>query len=396
MARPLEVFPVGSKPLEDLDWTAEQREAAIQHSKSQVNIVVAGVTGSGKSTVINAMCGAVPREGQAARDGEIDLPAKEGHTLDHETQGVECYEAQTTTYETAAVCAAAGDDNRTARIYTIRVWDSPGLEDGTGRGRTYVLQLKEKCGNSIDMLLYCIDISKKRSIVPEMVPGIALVTNILGCDVWKHSMIVLTFANILENNIEEEIDQEAVLHVFLSRVHQWQENVRLALITAGVPDVIVQQIPIEPAGHYTTPHLPDRIHWLGYLWLLFISHTRDEAKLAIFVNNQHRIKNAEYLTPVDFEYLLEHCRTPPIIIDHSNAIKIGTTISVGVASVAGACAGGVTGGLLLGALTAGLGTGVGLAAGATVGAVAGPLCGVAISKLLQKKRAKVAKHNDKP
>jgi hypothetical protein len=250
----------------------------------------------------------------------------------------------------------------------------------------YVNELKATCGDNIDMLLYCIDVSKAKSIVDEMVRGLSVVTDILGSDVWRHSMIVLTFANILEENIQEEVSVEPesgqdVRHIFITRINHWQQKVRLALVEAGVPQEIAKSVPIEPAGIYTEPHLPDRIHWLGYLWLLFITYARDEAKLAILINNQHRIRNAEYLTPVTLE-------EPVIIIDkdHFAAIKIGTSVSVGVASAVGACAGGVTGSVVAGSLTAGLGTGVGLAAGAAIGAVIGPLLSLAVRKVLQKRR----------
>ena len=374
--------------LANLDWTTQQREdfdEAFQHSKSEVNIVVTGVTGSGKSTIINALCGAVPKESRStevAADGaatETELPAKEGSTLHCETDKVTSYVAQSTSCTEDGVCGPG-------RKLIVRVWDSPGLEDGTNKGRVYVNELKATCGDNIDMLLYCIDVSKAKSIVDEMVRGLRVVTDILGSDVWRHSMIVLTFANILEENIQEEVSVEPesgqdVRHIFITRINHWQQKVRLALVEAGVPQEIAKSVPIEPAGIYTEPHLPDRIHWLGYLWLLFITYARDEAKLAILINNQHRIRNAEYLTPVTLE-------EPVIIIDkdHFAAIKIGTTISVGVASAVGAFAGGVTGSVVAGSLTAGLGTGVGLAAGAAVGAVIGPLLSLAVRKVLQKRR----------
>ena len=380
MAGPLQL-------LDNLGWTDQQRaefDEALQHSKSEVNIVVTGVTGSGKSTIINALCGAVPKESAGvAPDGavlESELPAKVGSTLHYETNAVTSYVAQSTS-------GTEDDDCGAGRKFVIRVWDSPGLEDGTDNGPAYVSQLKATCGDDIDMLLYCIDVSMTRSIVEEMVPGLAVVTSILGSDVWRHSMIVLTFANTLEENIRGElsVDQKHCKDmrcIFITRINHWQQNVRLALIEAGVPEEIAKTVPIEPAGIYNEPHLPDRVHWLGYLWLLFISYARDEAKLAIIINNQHRIKNAEHLTPVTLEQ--SHCE-PYIIIDkdHLTAIK-----TVGVASAVGACAGCVAGGVVAGVLSAGLGTGVGLAAGAAVGAVIGPLVSMAVGKVLQKRRKK--------
>ena len=374
-----------SQLLATLKWTEQQKaefEAALPLAKPAINVAVTGVTGSGKSTIINALCGAVPRKAaDVDNDGKVlesILPAEEGVTLQPETQKVTSYVAQTASFS--------------GKTYTVKVWDSPGLEDGTGRGSTYMTRLRAECGDEIDMLLYCIDCSKTKCIISDMVPGMAAVTSILGRGVWEHSMIVLTFANLLEENIEELLSIEPDYgedkrHIFVSRVAHWESSVRTALVQAGVPGDMAQSLPVEPAGHYTDPYLPDRIHWLGYLWVLFLTYARDEAKLAILITNQHRIRDAKYLTPEDLLQLNGSSQTPPIVIDqdHLKAVKISTTISVGVASAVGACAGGVAGGVVLGTLTAGLGVGVGLAAGAAVGAVIGPLVGMAVNKTLKKK-----------
>lgn len=380
-----------SQLFENLNWTSEQKtefEKALPLAKQVVNVAVTGVTGSGKSTFINALCGPVPKE--SAEVSEIDgkvvesvLPVKEGVKLDPDTSGVTGYTAQTATFS--------------EKEYTVRVWDSPGLMDGSGQGSAYLSQLRAECGDDIDILLYCVDCSVTRCVVDDMAAGMELVTRNLTPAVWENAMVVLTFANTLHENIEEAVFIEPdsgqdVRHTFSSRIDHWQQNARLALAQAGVPDSIVQKIAIEPAGHYTDPCLPDRIHWLGYLWVLFLTYARDEAKLTILITNHHRIRDAQYLTPEDLLQTDTACHTQeqPIVIatNHLEAVSIGATIGVGVASAAGACVGGVAGGLVVGTLTLGMGVGAGLAAGAAVGAVVGPLVGMAIEKTLKKKQAK--------
>ena len=375
----------------NLDWTSEQKtdfEKALPLAKQAVNVAVTGVTGSGKSTIINALCGPVPRETAevSETDGKVvesALPAKEGLRLHPETPEVTSYIAKTATFS--------------GKEYTIRVWDSPGLEDGSGRGSAYLSQLRAECGDDIDVLLYCVDCSITRCVVEDIVLGMELVTRTLTPTVWENALVVLTFANTLQDNIEETVsiepgNNEDAAHIFSSRIAQWTLSVRVALARAGVPDNIVQSIAIEPAGHYTDPCLPDRIHWLGYLWVLFLACARDEAKLALLITNHHRFRDARYLTPEDLLQIGTESQTQaqPIVIatDHLQAVKIGTAVGVGVASAAGACAGGVTGGLVLGALTVGVGVGVGLVAGAAVGAVVGPLVAMAIEKNRRKKDTK--------
>ena len=370
----------------ELGWTPQQRsefEAALPLAKTEANVAVAGVTGSGKSTIINALCGAVPRETLKLDERrekvlESSLPANEGDSLCPETQGVTGYVAQTAGYS--------------GKSYSIKVWDSPGVEDGSGEGEEYMRRLKTECGEDIDMLLYCVDMSINRCVEGDLVRGMTTVTQALGVDAWTHAMVVLTFANILEENIDElSIEQnsgEDKRHIFLSRLNYWQKNVRLALIEAGIAEEIVQRIPIEPAGHYSNPYLPDRIHWLGYLWLLFLTYAQTEAKLAILITNQHRIKNASLLSPTDLHQLVgsPSPHKTPIVISKKHLIGASTAITMGVASAVGACVGGVAGGLVVGSLTLGAGVGVGLAAGAAAGAVIGPLVEMAVNKRLQKRQ----------
>lgn len=383
--------------LENLNWTPQQTadfEAAIDQSKLEANVVVAGVTGAGKSTLINALCGAVPKDTYDPDDSEpCDLPAKVGESLDSQPTNLkDGYVAQSTTWE--------GEDGET-RTYTIRVWDSQGLEDGTGSGECYLRQLKESCKDQIDVLLYCIDVSKTKGIAADMVPGIKLITDVLGGDVWTHSIVVLTFANTLVENVKEEVgvcgegeDEEStheIRRIFLSRIENWQKKVREALVEAGVPDEIARAIPIEPAGRYDSPpHLPDRIHWLGYLWLLFVCHAQDRAKFAILLNNQNRIHSAQCLTPCAIQDLLENSPTPPIIIDDTSHAFKYATLSAGAASTiaaaTGSAIGAAIGAVLLGVSTAGIGTAVGLAAGSATGYAVGLLCSVVVIKAYQEKR----------
>ena len=258
----------------------------VRESKSEANILLFGVTGTGKSTLINSLCGAVP-QASLSDPNSVELPAKVGHKLKHETLEAGSYEARATDVQLS-------DDDCTSKRFAVRVWDTPGFLDGTGKERSYVMQANVRCEDGIDLLLYCINMSKRRCIVDEMVPGMKVVTEILGQEVWKHAVIVLTFANNVKPKRRSESDAEKCQD-FLDRVGHWRIKVRQALVRAGVREGTSQSVPIEPAGHFLTPHLPDRPHWLGYLWLLVMNHARDSAKVAILLNTQDYICNSQYL-----------------------------------------------------------------------------------------------------
>ena len=101
-----------------------------QNTKGQIEILTTGRTGVGKSTLVNAIIG--------------KEAAKQGNNLHAETKNVTCYK----------MAAEEGVE--------VVVWDSPGLQDGSGNEEEYLAQLKEKCSN-VDIIIYCISLSATRS-----------------------------------------------------------------------------------------------------------------------------------------------------------------------------------------------------------------------------------------
>ena len=283
---------------------------ALSLAKKNVNVAVTGVTGAGKSTLINTLCGVVLEE-------KNERPAKEGDDLSLETREVASCVAQK---------ASLSD-----KVYTITVWDSPGLEDGTGKGVAYIQQLRKQSDGHIDILLYCVDASQSRCVADDMVPGMAVVTRTLGAEVWQHAVVVLTFANLLDKNIKEDAEKgEDTDLTFASRINRWEEKVRSALMKAGVADKTAREIPVEPAGFYdSSPSLPGRDHWLGCLWFQFLVCARDEARLAILINSQHRIRDAEHVTPEELrQQQRDGKREIPIVIDQQLVSRVGAGVDV--------------------------------------------------------------------
>ena len=278
---------VKDETLRSLGVTTEEFptfKATAEQSKSEANIVLMGKAGAGKSFLVNALCGAVVLDSF----GEASLPATEGHKLKHETSLTSCYKARETIVDVGS-----------PRKFSVVVWDSPGLFDGEGNERGYVLQVKHQCDRP-DILLYCIDMSQIRAVVGEMVQGMTLITELLGKEVWQHAIIVLTYANLVKPKQKSTTDDEK-RGDFSSTLEHWEKKIRTALLRSGVDEITAEKMVIQPAGTYTNPNLPDRQHWLGSLWLQVLQCANPPARLSILVNTQNYVNNSESLLIVDEE-----------------------------------------------------------------------------------------------
>ena len=82
------------------------------------------------------------------------------------------------------------------------VWETPGLEDGSGN--EYINELNKKCGN-VNVVIYCMDLSATRSygltaaeIAPNDLSAIKTLTATFGAHWWRRSIFAMTRANVLE------------------------------------------------------------------------------------------------------------------------------------------------------------------------------------------------------
>lgn len=100
---------------------------AIYNQCTDLNILVAGVTGSGKSSLANAIVGS---DGVAFAEG-----GNVGHCTEHVTP------------------------QPSKRMKKLRVWDSPGLLDGTNHDANYLREIECILNNfeAGDVVLFCIE-----------------------------------------------------------------------------------------------------------------------------------------------------------------------------------------------------------------------------------------------
>ena len=190
---------------------------------SSVDIVVAGGEGSGKTALINSLF-----------YGKEKI--REGHTLEGSTTNVSV--------------------SATIKFETIecRVWDSPGVQVPQ-----CLEKIRQNCGmNKIGLFMFCIGIMEKRQ---DIFQNIELFTQALGEDVWKHTIIVLTFAN---SNVYDQ-DLETVIGLYAEMVKE-----KLAMLNQEV-SVAIKIVCSGYHNNHFIPGDPEKTFWAVNLWMNMIS-----------------------------------------------------------------------------------------------------------------------------
>ena len=266
---------------------------------------------------------------------------------------------------------------------TVTVWDSPGLERST-KDEEYLKDIQEKCSDP-DIFIYCIDGSESRATeVVDENSSLVKFTKVFGVTLWEHSIIVLTQANALEADIIEQKEDDKNINVkeaFNDRISQWKLELHTRLRSLGVPDNIIDDLPIVPAGTAASPDLPGYNFWLSNIKNEMIGLMTIEARCAYYMYSSDKLRRRDEVDKQEINNQPIH-EQPWVLPSY-----LATASVIGLVAVAGAGAVGVGIGALIAGLTIKSGSAVGTMAMCKVaGGVIGGLIPVATSLAISSRK----------
>ena len=230
--------------------------AIYRSTGSDLNILVAGVTGSGKSSLANAIVGSdVFSEG-----GDLNA------------------------------CTEHVTHQKTEKLEVLRIWDSPGLLDGKNCDATYLKEIgcilnKFKPG---DLILFCIraQVRFRGDRSNEDILGMLKLKKAFGDTFVKNLVIVLTYADAIPGRAGRMDKKE----YYKDRILEFKVKIRQAL-ESQLKLKTAENIQIIPVQHHTCGDtLPDGTRWLSSLWFECLNIVPDEYSQAKWIEHfQDRI-----------------------------------------------------------------------------------------------------------
>lgn len=340
----------------DLEESEKQEVLAELRKKKTLSLLACGQRGVGKSTLLNGLS----RKDCFKESDKREILGPE------ETYSLTCYKTP------AFTCTA---DN--------------------GNDNDYIKKIKEKCPE-VDALMYCIKVDRTRVDIREDKTTLLLLKKALKPEVWKHCIIVLTFANRIVTRLRQKSEKNVNV-AFNEAIDEWKWNVQQMLTEIGIcPD----NIPVAIGGSREMARLldePDN-YWFSNLFFAVCDVLPSDGQDVFSSINSDRIRYARQVKPdVHFKGEL---KTQPIVQNRSRiewikrnyptiAAGLGTA---GVAGTTGAGIGAVVGALAIGIPSFGVFASVGLIIGGAVGGGVGVGSGILVAKAVdtvrKRKKAK--------
>ncbi len=203
------------------------------NNAESIKILITGKTGTGKSTLTNGIIGCkVEEDGdelESSEPKENDEPKKAKESADLHQRGT----IELTEFET-----------KIGKV-SVKVWDSPGLQDCTRNQAGYLKQMKQICSER-DLTLYCIKATETRIVRGTDNPDVVAMdklTKTFTVDFWKNAIIVLTFANELQYKVRYmKAPPEKKVEAQNKILQEWDKQLRIILSEdIKIPEEIVEK-----------------------------------------------------------------------------------------------------------------------------------------------------------
>ena len=312
---------------EDLDGEHEkkvqEKVEALKQRGEPVSILVIGPTGSGKSTLINALMG--------------DTVAEAGHGAASVTIEVKKYEGE-------------------FKGMKMNIYDTIGFRDTKGKSDGSILK-EIAAVNKFDLVLVCMKLEGRvNRDIKKVFVELALS---LRKEMWRRTIVVATFANMfiqLDSVPETKPGKEQAIKDKISEFKKYVSE----CLNGHVDKNIIHDIPYCVAGTGKKKKLPTTKDWLQDLWSTCIVRCSDEAQPFLTMLAKHRL--AVEVGAV------------------GASAGAGVLIGAGIGAVAGSIVPGI--GTAIGA---GVGGAIGGGAGAVVGGVVS-VSGVAAGRVVANKQ----------
>ena len=200
---------------------------ALQEKGGKISLMVAGKTGTGKSSLINSLLGL-----------DHDIGAREGDDGKIVTESVSSYKAE-------------------KNGIVIECWDTPGFQD-TESTEKIIAQMSVKTEEKLDLLLYCIMYGIGGRVDDGQTRMIREMTQAFKSDIWQRAVFVMTMVNTMHPSVTKD--------KHISKLKNIGTQLRETLRENGVPDDIALNVPLVTAGYEEgiLPH--ETIEWTAKLF----------------------------------------------------------------------------------------------------------------------------------